>query len=75
MMPAGFETEPRAEVKETPRRPDALTSVEDGGNAPAHGRLGPGDGSGAADAADGRAAQNGIVALINNDSSGPQPVQ
>jgi starch synthase (maltosyl-transferring) len=75
MMPAGFETDLEAEVKETTRQAERLASVGATGEmrrltgASAHvtvlARL---------DAADGRAAQSGIIALINNDLASPQPI-
>ena len=75
MMPAGFEKDLEAEVRETTREAERLASVDAVGEmrrltgASAHvtvlARL---------DAADGRAAQNGIVALINNDPSSSQPI-
>jgi len=75
MMPAGFETDLEAEVKETTEEAGRLASVE------ATGEMRRLTGASAQvtvlarlDAADGRAAQNGIVVMINNDPSGPQPV-
>ena len=75
MMPAGFEKDLEAEVKETTREVEGLASVDAMGEmrrltgVSAHvtilARL---------DAADGRAARNGIVALINNDPSSSQPI-
>jgi starch synthase (maltosyl-transferring) len=75
MMPAGFEKDLEAAVKETTQEAERLASIGTTGEirrltgASAHvtvlARL---------DAADGRAAQNGIVALINNDLSSPQPI-
>ncbi len=75
MMPAGFEKDLEAEVKETTQEAERLASVDAMGEmrrltgASAHvtvlARL---------DAADGRAAQNGIVALINNDLASSQPI-
>jgi starch synthase (maltosyl-transferring) len=75
MMPAGFETDLEAEVKETTQAAGSLASVGATGEMR---RL-----TGAVaevtvlarlNAADGRAAQNGIIALINNDLSRPRPV-
>src|SRR5260370_29138441 len=75
MMPAGFETDLEAEVKETTEETGRLASFAATGEmrrrtgASAEvtvlARLG---------AADGRAAQNGIVVMINNDPSSPQPI-
>jgi starch synthase (maltosyl-transferring) len=75
MMPAGFETDLEAEVKETTQEAGRLASFG------ARGEMRRRSGASAAvtvlarlDAADGRAAESGIVVLINNDLSRPQPI-
>ena len=75
MMPAGFETDLEAEVKETTQEAGRLASFG------ASGEMRRLTGASAAvtvlarlDAADGRAAESGIIVLINNDLSRPQPV-
>jgi starch synthase (maltosyl-transferring) len=75
MMPAGFETDLEAEVKETTQEAGRLASFG------ATGEMRRLTGASAAvtvlarlDAADGRAAESGIIVLINNDLSRPQPV-
>ncbi len=75
MMPAGFETDLEAEVKETTEETGRLASFA------ATGEMRRLTGASAEvtvlarlDAADGRAAQNGIVVMINNDPSSPQPI-
>ena len=75
MMPAGFETGLEAEVKQTTQEAGRLASIG------ATGEMRRLTGASAEvtvlarlDAADGRAAQSGIIVLINNDPSRPQPV-
>jgi starch synthase (maltosyl-transferring) len=75
MMPAGFETDLEAEVTETTQEAGSLASFG------ATGEMRRLTGASAAvtvlarlDAADGRAAESGIVVLINNDPSRPQPI-
>jgi starch synthase (maltosyl-transferring) len=75
MMPAGFETDLEAEVTETTQEAGCLASFG------ATGEMRRLTGASAAvtvlarlDAADGRAAESGLVVLINNDPSRPRPV-
>ena len=75
MMPAGFETDLEAEVKQATREVGRLASF---GTAGQMRRL-TGSSSEVTvlarlDAADARAAQSGVVVLINNDLLRPQPV-
>jgi starch synthase (maltosyl-transferring) len=75
MMPAGFETDLEAEVTETTQEAGCLASFG------ATGEMRRLTGASAAvtvlarlDAADGRAAESGIIVLINNDLSRSQPI-
>jgi starch synthase (maltosyl-transferring) len=75
MMPAGFETDLEADVKDATREVGRLAPFAAAGQMR---RLTDASSQvtvlARLDAADGYAAQSGVVALINNDLSRPQPV-
>ena len=75
MMPAGFETDLEAEVKQATREVGCLSSF---GAAGPMRRLNDASAEvtvlARLDAGAGPAAQNGVVVLINNDPSRPQPI-